>query len=1755
MKKILFLLIAGAALTASAVKIPISIGGKQLVFDSKGGGIDSIVWKKKNYAIRNASFTERVMADTLKNNKPAQFQERFDNLEFEAKVTKRYSSLNELSFSARGTGAFDWLQITKIYTVHRDKPLIQVKYVLTNLDTKPHNAALWTRSFLRASEDGKNPNIYVLPRTKGVTELRHPGPAVTSDEVTLGPTKSWCAVYDPGTKRGAVVSFPYEKPAAFYNWFSTTQPLGTMEFVLSERTISPGKSTSFYIDVNLSENVPAELKKPEIVKLDKIRPAAKCIYFHKYLAAGKEREVGIFQNLAGTLPRSASSMNLTVPKQYTVSVRELILPAEVNPETTAVFAVANKRADYSREFPSVTVKGKDGSNRLLFAVPALETNYHNAKILADGSFRDSKNNFYGMANCDIEIAFDRKPSKKLDLIGFDTGANLIYNGSFTVPHAKLKGLPDGYPSNFYSSRMRWYSCKDGVFAMNKPSDKPVDKWVNFGPFFVLEKDMKYRVSVKIRNDNRIKGVSVGSISFMDAKGNSLKQNQLRFYPGGTQAHEWQLFTKEFYAPKGAAYARLSFNMYGVKEQTLYFDDMQIVPTPYSATQVKLIDRLRDQLKNTWYKPLDFIERNPHDVETPHVKWMSNSAFKMPEILFLPMSNGNYASLERRIIVEMAQRMDLSYKMIPLLRHVSYINGSGIMGVYKNTMEPRLEPYTIERLNEVKKMPALLVFNGVDFKVTGKELPEFISKAVKAKSKIFLMNCSNIPANLLGKEQKLPAGLLMTPVVRYVSADNMKRWVKLFEHGAVFSTQTAAFRYNPSVPSEDLSNRYPDYVGRDFPYMEYTYLAAIRVLRHLGGADKGAKITSAACKGNAVIIKGEALPAGAVLKNGFRWANEYFPLPDIKVAGNQISVPVDALPENLSVLEFRLVDAQGKTLDAGAVAVKRKGEINLAIKGDRKNFRYGQKIEFAATAAKVPAGMEIRVKIEDNDRRVVYDSKSKTNELKVSFAPAAPCAAFYRIIATVEGSGKTPARTLGEFTISAIPRDTEELLSVMWPASDSAKYPVYRKYGYDQLIVWCRDNTHSLRALRSNGIEPVIFGIGSSSYTNWKPYKDDKATADPVRQPCFSDPAVAANAAKEVEKMMTQNNLDYYGINYHLIGDEQYIGSTVCFSEHCKKEFRKVLQKEFKDLGALNSSWGTSFKSWDEVSPVQSKDIADRSKLGRWLDHKIFMNNVFAHTYIAGVRNNIKKILPASRTGLSGTYNPGPTYEWSQIMKQADYVAYYGGIQRKLAQDFGGKNLIGGQWYGGYVLPVDCEGYTNSYFWRGFLIGANLSPIYAPRAGITGDLKLTPVLECYDRLLRESRKGLGKIILSSAEVPRIAVLYSQRSLFACTGTIGANEWQNANLGWHALLGDLGMDYRFIDKEILETKGVDKQYKVLILPAAISLSAKEIAQIEAFAKAGGTVIADMVPGIYDEHGALRKANPFAALFGCPAPKVPELKQLKVAFNGNKAGVPAVKGDFRTLTADSTTFSVTPAGKGKYVGINLLLSGYQTVTLGGTGGETSDSASGAAAFCRAWRDIAKGLLVKAGVSPHRVITDAKGKEAFAESCWRSNGDNHVLGLLEYDTSVKVIDPKKGRQLSVRMPVKGHVYDLRAGKYLGVTDTVKVLLSPAKGEFFSVMKEKVARVTLTAPASVKAGEIVKIGAKAVTESGRSAGKVVFHWEFTSPSGKQYDRYTGNLLSDAEGKVQFDFQSAFNEEKGKWNMTVTCANSGTRATVNVMVK
>jgi hypothetical protein len=77
-------------------------------------------------------------------------------------------------------------------------------------------------------------------------------------------------------------------------------------------------------------------------------------------------------------------------------------------------------------------------------------------------------------------------------------------------------------------------------------------------------------------------------------------------------------------------------------------------------------------------------------------------------------------------------------------------------------------------------------------------------------------------------------------------------------------------------------------------------------------------------------------------------------------------------------------------------------------------------------------------------------------------------------------------------------------------------------------------------------------------------------------------------------------------------------------------------------------------------------------------------------------------------------------------------------------------------------------------------------------------------------------------------------------------------------WENMLRDSGIQYNHLAYVDVVQGGVPAEYRTLILPACLCLSDAEAAAIEAFCRAGGTVIADYLPAVWDQHGRGRPAG---------------------------------------------------------------------------------------------------------------------------------------------------------------------------------------------------------------------------------------------------------------------------------------------------------
>ena len=114
----------------------------------------------------------------------------------------------------------------------------------------------------------------------------------------------------------------------------------------------------------------------------------------------------------------------------------------------------------------------------------------------------------------------------------------------------------------------------------------------------------------------------------------------------------------------------------------------------------------------------------------------------------------------------------------------------------------------------------------------------------------------------------------------------------------------------------------------------------------------------------------------------------------------------------------------------------------------------------------------------------------------------------------------------------------------------------------------------------------------------------------------------------------------------------------------------------------------------------------------------------------------------------------------------------------------------------------------------------------------------------------------------------------------------NAWRGGRRAMVQRLAEAGVQPRFVSGPMLEglfAAGV----RLLLLPHAIALSEDELAGIRAFRAAGGTVLADTEPGLFDGHGRRRSIPPL--------PDVPHPAALRPDGDGTN---PAMLGEVVTL-----------------------------------------------------------------------------------------------------------------------------------------------------------------------------------------------------------------------------------------------------------------
>ena len=200
------------------------------------------------------------------------------------------------------------------------------------------------------------------------------------------------------------------------------------------------------------------------------------------------------------------------------------------------------------------------------------------------------------------------------------------------------------------------------------------------------------------------------------------------------------------------------------------------------------------------------------------------------------------------------------------------------------------------------------------------------------------------------------------------------------------------------------------------------------------------------------------------------------------------------------------------------------------------------------------------------------------------------------------------------------------------------------------------------------------------------------------------------------------------------------------------------------------------------------------------------------------------------------------------------------------------------------------------------------------------------------------------------------------------------------------------------------------------------------------------------------------------------------------------------------------------------------------------------------RAW---AVDFLAKAGATA-AIVSPTVVKNLEREGMHYQNGGADLYGVVRKPFHSAVAEKHDENSEELRFAKRGHVYDVRAQKYLGVTDRVTTKVPYAEAQLFAVLPAKIGGIAIEGSAKAARGGEVVMDMRLETKDARPAYAV--HVDVVPPSGKCPFHFQRNLaLKDGAAKLTFPL--ALNDETGVWTVRVTEPLTGVAAERRVEVR
>ncbi len=563
----------------------------------------------------------------------------------------------------------------------------------------------------------------------------------------------------------------------------------------------------------------------------------------------------------------------------------------------------------------------------------------------------------------------------------------------------------------------------------------------------------------------------------------------------------------------------------------------------------------------------------------------------------------------------------------------------------------------------------------------------------------------------------------------------------------------------------------------------------------------------------------------------------------------------------------------------------------------------------------------------------------------------------------------------------------------------------------------------------------------------------------------------------------------HGVFAYDLGDE-IATKAACVHPACLKAYRRYLQQEYGEIAALNESWGSDYASFEQVNlrvggeidaPTRAARTGGRffsmpleqEISSRWYDRQAFKAYNFVKL-CERFGKRFKELDPQAITGFVG--NGGELVDGTDIdllCRTNGYWAPTVGPVNEVIRSIADRDLMRSNWLG-YNKDADAllgrywrmvTGGADSVSWWRWDGGSVWPPLLEPH------MAPGPLIKEMQRDTQIVRDGLGSLLLKCRrEDDGIAILYSFPSTFVNKLEAGPSYYGKYELrtgsgweqhqAWYVALRAQGLQFSYVtDRMLRRGEFRTRDYKVLILPQAEAIGSQEAEVIRAFVESGGTVIADVRPGIYDGHckpladgilddlfGVKRTGNMEALVTDAQISGVLGSRAVNLSFAEAKID-PAV----RVTTAQPGGSAegvplciVNQVGRGRAVLLNFTMDSFPRAGL------APEELAGAAA------DLLSALLALGGVEPEVTVTDLAGNPVRDTEIirWRGDGVDFVA-LLGGQTAGRAGIRTWGitdEMVQVHLPDVRHVYDLREHVYRGRTASFTAHKIPRRATFIAL-------------------------------------------------------------------------------------------------------